>query len=188
MKCDLAHALAAIEELPKPAIIAISGFGGSGKSTFARKIGEALNAPIIGVDSFWRATDLENYQRWEIVDFERLEREVLKPFSTGSRMLRYGEFNWSRNRIGESTSISVNDTLLIEGIGLFRPELMPYYGYKIWIDCPIDLAVARGKKRDREQYGTPQDELWDGIWRENDLQCFEAFGPLKNADCVIKNC
>ena len=179
--------IATIRELSKPALIAISGFGGSGKSTTARQIGAALDAPIIGVDSFWRTTDDEIYQRWEIVDYARLAREVLQPFATGSRVLNYAEFDWSQNKIGEMKTITVNDTLVVEGIGLFRSKLMKYFSYTIWIECPIDVAVTRGKKRDRDEYGVPQDERWDGIWRENDLQCFEEFAPMKSADCIIKN-
>ncbi|MBI4088941.1 hypothetical protein HY415_02490 [Candidatus Kaiserbacteria bacterium] len=36
--------------LKKPANIAISGFDGAGKSTFANLLGSAINAPIICVD------------------------------------------------------------------------------------------------------------------------------------------
>ncbi len=44
-----------IHTLPKPIIIGISGFGGSGKSTCALELGKKLQAPLIGVDSFFKS-------------------------------------------------------------------------------------------------------------------------------------
>ena len=36
-------------------------------------------------------------------------------------------------------------------------------------------------------YGVFQDEQWDGIWRENDLQYYQAFSPREHADFVVDN-
>ena len=156
-------ALSTIQKLPRPAIVAISGFGGSGKSTIAHKIAAELQAPVIGVDSFWQSTTCTTYQYWEVVDFDRLVREILQPFSAGSAELRYGEFDWEKNEVSSQKTIPATDFLIIEGIGVFRPDLMQYFSYTIWIECPLEIAIARGKKRDRDEYGVPQDELWDGI-------------------------
>ena len=62
---------------------------------------------------------------------------------------------------------------------------MKYFNYTIWIDCPIEVAIARGKRRDREDYGISQDENWDGIWRNNDLQYFKRFLPKESADYIL---
>jgi uridine kinase len=176
----------AIRKLSTPAIVALSGFGGSGKSTIARQIGAALDAPVICVDSFYRAT-AEIYRRWEVIDYARLTREVFQPFGAGERVLQYAEFDWAQGRIGDVKTITVNNILIVEGIGLFRPELMKYFSHTIWVNCSLDVAIARGKKRDRDEYGLPPDKRWDGIWRENELQCLAEFSPIENATCVIRN-
>jgi uridine kinase len=44
--------LIAIKNLPKPTLVGVSGFGGSGKSSVARNLSEAWDTPVIGVDSF----------------------------------------------------------------------------------------------------------------------------------------
>ena len=62
---------------------------------------------------------------------------------------------------------------------------MKFFSCTIWIDCPIQEAVERGKRRDREEYNHPQDEYWDSIWKKNDLQCFEEFSPKANVDFVV---
>ena len=175
-----------IQKLKKPFIVAISGFGGSGKTTFANRLASEMHAPIIGVDDFFNTTEQLNYERWEIYDFERLEHEVIKPFLSGSTILSYRAFDWEENELTVFKTIHVDEVLIVEGVGLFRPELMKYYSYTIWIECPIEIAIERGKKRDRSMYGVSQDEKWDGIWRDNEMQCYREFDPMENAECIIK--
>lgn len=175
-----------ISGISKPNIIAISGFAGSGKSTIAREISKQLNIPIICIDEFWKVPDSDDYSMWENIDFKRLKKDVLIPFSSGDLLLTYREFNWLTNEVGDFKTIESNGLLIIEGIGLFRPELMDYFGYTIWIDCPIDVAIARGKRRDNEDYGVNNDISWDGIWKKNDLECYQHFSPEKHSDIVVK--
>ena len=179
--------LETIEQFHEPSIIAISGFGGSGKSTFANKLGEQIHAPIIGIDEFQktRARHAE-FSDWSVMDFERLKREVLEPFLNG-RDIAYGCFDPATDAISHTRTIEHTKFLIIEGVGLFRPELMKYFAYTIWIDVPIERAIEQGKKRDREEYNNPSDEQWDGIWRENDVEYFERYSPRNNADFIFNN-
>lgn len=119
------------------------------------------------------------------MDFNRFEKEVCTPFRAGQNPIEYGLFDWNENRVTKREYVHHAGRLIVEGVGLFRPELLHYFAYKIWIDCPIELAIARGKKRDREEYHNPQDEKWDGIWKKNDLECYQAYTPEKIADEVI---
>jgi uridine kinase len=166
-------------------LIGISGFGGSGKSTFALALGKKIDAPVIGVDSFSKSNVHEGYEFWDVMDFDRLENEVLEPFVSGSPDIKYGDFDWEANKIGKEISLDQEGIVIVEGVGLLRPSLMEYFSCTIWIDCPIQEAIERGKKRDREEYNNPQDEYWDGIWKKNDLQCFEEFSPKANVNFVV---
>lgn len=181
--------VAKCKSLNRPAIIAISGFGGAGKSTFADLLGVAIDAPVIRLDSFARdRLESEEYSLWEAMDFDRLEKEVLIPFSTGARLIQYGGYHWGENKIVKTKAIEHTGSVIIEGVGLLRPELNKYFAYKIWVDCPKEEAVRRGKKRDREVYNTPRDENWDGLWMKNDTEYFETFKPKEVADFVFSNC
>jgi len=184
----LPQVLEKIRSLPKPVLIAISGFGGSGKTTFAEQLSAAINAPIVGVDSFMRDRNLTEYERWEIMDFKRLESEILAPFHTGANPLAYGHFDWGTNGIIETRTINHSGYLVVEGVGLLRPELKKYFSYSIWIDCPLDEANERGKKRDREIHLNPQDEYWNGPWRKSEIEYQETYRPEETADAVISNC
>jgi len=172
--------------LENPAIIAISGFGGAGKSTFANALSSEMDIPIIGVDSFFRGFDIIDYSKWECIDFARLEKEVCLPFLKGNKVINFRAFDWKVNSLGEFKKISHPGKIIIEGIGLFRPDLIDYFTYMIWIDCPIEEAIKRGKQRDREQYISPQGQNWDGIWRRNDEEYWSVFKPKEIANEAIQ--
>jgi uridine kinase len=121
------------------------------------------------------------------MDFDRLENEVLKPFWKNQKTIKYGHFDVPSKSISETIEINSNGTLIIEGVGLFRPKLHKYLTYKIWIDVPLEVAIARGKKRDKDEFHSPADGCWDGIWKENDIQYFDAFKPKDAADLIIQN-
>jgi hypothetical protein len=74
--------------LQSPAIIAVSGFGGAGKSSIASALGSKIGAPVLGIDSFIKDRTIMSYAYWEIMDFKRLEGEVLRPFLEG-KPVRY---------------------------------------------------------------------------------------------------
>lgn len=174
-----------INSLPKPVIVGISGFGGSGKSTFAFELGKKLNAPVVSVDSFSKSNKHDGSQFWDVMDFDRLEKEVFKPVLSGSLSISYGHFDWGENAIVKENAFNHAGIIIVEGVGLFRPALMQYFSCTIWIDCPIEEALARGKKRDTEVHMNPQDKYWDGIWKKNDIEYFESFSPKANVDFVI---
>lgn len=166
-------------------IIAISGFGGSGKSTYAQKISFQIGAPIIDIDTFCKDTKLKDFQYWDLMDYKRLENEILIPYSKGNKTLTYGVFNWEKNKIINNTTISFKDSIIVEGVGLFRQDLLKYFDKKIWIDMSINQSIKNGKLRDKEEYGLKPNPLWDGLWKNNDLQCFKKYRPLDIADTII---
>jgi uridine kinase len=176
-----------IRNLPTPAIVAISGFGGSGKSTAAHTLAEILHAPVISVDQFGIDRSIEDYTHWKGMDFGRLEKEILIPFYKGENPVRYGHWDHAANTVVKTVDVPHSGLLIIEGVGLFRPELSKYLTYKIWLDVPQHIANARGKKRDREVHKNPQDEKWDDPWKRNDEEYFSEYKPKEMADVVISN-
>jgi|SRR3989344_1375515 len=177
-----------VQSIEMPLIIGVSGLGGAGKSTFASLLSSVLDAPVIGVDSFMKNRTLTDYSLWEVMDFKRLEKEVLLPFLAGKNPIQYGHFDWGRNAIEEQRRVNHRGRVIIEGVGLFRPELLRHFSYKIWVNCSIEKAISRGKKRDRKENQNSQDEYWDGIWKKNDQEYLDIFKPREIADAVIDNC
>lgn len=173
-----------LKTLPTPAIIAVSGFGGSGKTTAASMLAELLHAPVICIDSFGEGRGIEDFSHWEGMDFKRFEQEVLAPFSQGVNPISYRSWHHEEN-------VSHDGILLVEGVGLFRPELLKYFSYKIWVDATQDVALERGKKRDQERRNNAPDDAWDakwdGPWQRNDTEHFDTHKPKEQADLIIEN-
>ena len=180
-------AIEKIKNLPTPAIVGVSGFGGSGKTTTANKLADILHAPVVCVDQFSIDRTIEDYTHWKGMGWERLEKEILIPFSLGENPLRYGHWDHGANAVAKTVEVPHAGILIVEGVGLFRPEILKYLSYKIWVDVPQEIANARGKKRDREVHKNPQDEKWDGHWKRNDTEYFETFKPKEIADYIISN-
>ena len=176
-----------IQNIHKPCLVGVSGFGGSGKSTTARELGRLLDIPVVSVDSFMRDRTLVGYHLWEVMDFDRLASEVIQPFRSGERTISYGHFDWDMNSIHHIETLVHDGVLIIEGVGLFRPGVVDAFDCTIWIDCPREEATRRVKLRDREENQNPLDEFWDGIWKENDQEYLDTYSPKEKAEFIIEN-
>ncbi len=174
--------LRSVSGLPVRSLIGISGFGGSGKSTLAARLSAEIDSPILSVDSFFKNNSGLSFSCWEAIDYERLLHEVLVPYKNGGGTVSYHHFDWESNSSSTVRSIGTGVRLIIEGVGLFRPGLLEYFDYTVWIDCSLEVAIKRGKARDRNEYGVDNDLLWDGVWRRNDQEYFERYEPDKKAD------
>jgi myo-inositol catabolism protein IolC len=65
---------------------------------------------------------------------------------------------------------------------------LQYFDYKVWIGCPIEIATARGKARDRLS-GSDEAHIarWDTEWVPKDLKYFNLIHPDKLADFIYIN-
>lgn len=198
-----------ITQLPKPALVGISGFGGAGKSTVAREIKEHISCAVIGVDGFFKTkfaqsltgSTAENVAKHrhriqgataishEWIDFERLRSQVLLPFLQGQTSISYQGLNWETGYIDREETLTITDSaiLVVEGVSLFRPGINELCALKVWIDCPLEVAKSRGKRRDKLEYGVDNDTLWDGIWEQSDRDYYQNYEPHRVADLLIAN-
>lgn len=179
---DIADAIRSSDN--KPALIAIEGFGGAGKSTVAEKLKTALgNAYVIGIDEFIVKENILK-PSWDNGGFDRsrLEKEVLVPFNSGVP-IKYQSLDWESNSLSEPTQVPKVDYLIIEGISTYHPEIEKYYDFKIWVDLPMDEAKRRGHLRDGSNENAAN---WD-LWHQNDLDYLAKYHPDKRADFVFDN-
>ena len=168
----------------KPVLIGIEGFGGSGKTTFATKLRDALgSAYVVNIDDFIVKEKLTE-PSWDKGGFDRarLERQVLLPASK-QESVQYQELIWDTNTLSEPKVVPPVDYLIIEGISCYHPKIEHYYDYKIWINTPIEVAKKRGHARDGSNENA---QHWD-LWAENDLAYQKAYHPELNADFVYDN-
>lgn len=157
---ELATAVKIIKRLPEkqaPHIIAVDGFGGSGKSTIANKLSEYLaDSTVVAMDDFIDKNHFYDSD-WEF----GFDREAVK---------------------AKALSLS-NTYIIIEGISSTHPSLESTYDFSIWVDTPIDVAKSRGQLRDK---GNENENKWD-LWAKNDMKYFKKYHPKEKADITIIN-
>jgi len=172
-------------------VIAISGFCGSGKSTYAQWMleqcgGRGCHCAVVSVDSFMMTPTIDwdgHYK--DDLDLERLVDQVLVAARSGS--FSYDVYDWYQRQIGGQVVHDDLDVVIIEGVRLFQPDLMQYFDLSIWIDTDLQVGRQRGIDRDQNVYNNLLMELWDGVWTPRDMQHFEAHRPDLLADFVVAN-
>lgn len=166
-------------------VIGIEGFGGSGKSTIAARLRDALvSAAVVQMDSFI-VKDKVLEPSWDngAYDHIRLKEQVLIP-ARGGLPIEYQEFLWDENKVSDAMiQVPAVEFLVVEGISAYHPIIASYYDYKIWVDTPIEVARERGRARDADN---ENEEHWD-LWAENDLRYLKAHRSDRVADAILSN-
>lgn len=164
--------------LAKRLIIAIDGFGGSGKSTFAQKLREKFpTAGIVSVDHFYQpiTSDGENEFHWE-----RFEQEAINPLRSGKEF-RYRPYNWKLQVFQDEVVIDCDQHVIVEGVYSTQEKFRDAYDVKIWIDAPDEVRLQRGVARD----GELMRPMWENVWIPYTKKYMEEHQPHLSADIVI---
>jgi uridine kinase len=169
-----------------PFLAGISGFGGSGKSTLATRLAIALpSARWLSIDNFWRP-DLDIIApdgEYPCFDRERLRHQVLEPARSG-QPVHYQCLDDREKDYEVWRTVPECQVLIVEGCTLFHPTLRGYFDAKIWVDCPLEIATARGIARDNAQFGNGVDMTahWKEKWEPNERYFLAKHQPEKCAD------
>lgn len=149
-----------------PLIIAISGASGSGKSLFAENIythfaetGKAVQ--VLREDHYYRAQDhltMEERERNNYDHPKAFEHELLKAHLSALRAgesIDYPSYCFkTHTRLPKTERLTPAPVIILEGIMLFaRPELLPLYDVKIFVDTPLDICLMRRMMRDLNERG-----------------------------------
>ena len=179
-----------IEEINKSRkskfIIGIDGFGGSGKSTFAKELMEIIkNTEIVHMDDFYKSEDMRKEPNTSneigfFFDWRKVESQVLKPF-TNNLEISFQKYDWPSDSLKYWQNISKESNVIVEGVYSTRKELSKYYDLKIWIDCPTEICLARGIERD----GVEIIDHWKNVWLKQEKEYIEKHKPFLYADFKI---
>jgi energy-coupling factor transporter ATP-binding protein EcfA2 len=155
-------------------LVAVDGHAGSGKSTFAGLLSEALGgAPVLPLDSL--ATHDEPFE-WT----GRLRQQVLEPLHRGAPA-HYLPYDWQARRFGSARTLPPAPVVLIEGVGAGRAALRPRLACLLWMELPRAQAWQRGRRRD----GPALAAFWDG-WTMAEQRHFAADPSRPFADHLVR--
>ncbi len=133
-----------------PAVIAIDGRCGSGKTTLAAALAEWYDCNVIHIDDFFLRPEQRTEQRLatpgENVDHERFLKEVLLPLQTG-KSFSYCPFDCSTGTLGAPITVEPKALTVVEGSYSLHPSLRPYYRFSIFLDVDAETQMRRIVKR-----------------------------------------
>lgn len=166
-------------------LIAVDGCGGSGKSTFAQRLQRLLpDAEIVHGDDFYLPSRVRPKDAGESIgadfDLQRLRQQVIEPLSRDEPGY-YQQYDWIRDELAGFKSIPAGGIVIIEGIYALLPPLTDYYDYRIWVECPSEMRLARGLARD----GESARDLWVSRWMPAEDRYVEQFQPQHKADLIV---
>jgi len=175
MKLPIAEAIKEVKPQGRlTKIVAIDGYGGSGKSELADRLaGKLGKATVVRTDDFARP----NVPGWE---WDRLRAQVLEPL-INDRPGRYQRYDWGTDTLAEWHDVPVGGTLIVEGVSSMRDELGKYWDFAIWLDSPYDIRLQRGVERD----GEAMRSKWTDVWMPEEDAYFNVQRPDKKANLII---
>jgi uridine kinase len=157
----------------KTVLIAVDGFGGSGKTTIAQWLAGRLGGTRVCSDDFARPGVLG----WE---WRRFEEQVLSPLLE-DRIALYQRYDWDEDRLAEWHEIEPGGLVIAEGVSISRKELGDPWDLKIWVEAPYELRLARGVERD----GEAMRDTWVNFWMPQEERYVEEQRPHERADYVV---
>lgn len=161
--------------------IAIDGYGGSGKSTFADMLSKEIGAEIIHIDDFTGAGSSDDWYKVIIT-------RVFKPITQGAKTLTYTPAKWWEEHNPEPVvDQRITPIMILEGVGSLRKELAPFLSAGVFVDTPREVCLERGLERDRGMDGKTDKQITEqwNTWLNADDRYFEMDNPKATAKYVV---
>jgi uridine kinase len=181
---DIVDAIDRLRDKLGRVAVGVSGYAGAGKSVLVRHLVDVVDDAVrLRGDDF---LDPQRVHRrsadWDGVERDRLRREALEPFRAGAPVA-VRPLDWNTGHHGAPTPLPRASVLILDAIGIFHPELLPWFDLTVWVDVDLQVAQAQGMARDRAA-GRDHDTLWTDVWTPNDREFEQVFSPRNHATIV----
>lgn len=177
--------------------IGICGGTGSGKTTIARKIVDAVGAEevvLVEQDSYYRnLADMPlderhqaNFDHPDAIDSEMLVNHLLR-LKQGLTVEMPVYDMVTHTRTGEIVTIEPRQVVIVEGILIFSsPRILDLLDVRVFVDTPDDVRLIRRLRRDVTERGRSFERTLDQYERTIRPMHFEFVEPSKrHADIII---
>ncbi len=181
----------------KPLIIGIAGGTGSGKSTVAHRIAEALtpaSVAFIDMDAYYRnftqlTLDERRKVNWDHPDAFDLDLLVAHLGQLADRKaIEKPVYDFVQHaRAAEVVHVAAADVIVIDGILLFVDErVRDRCDVKVFVDTDADERLIRRIRRDMKVRGRPLEEILDQYLTTVQPMHLQFVEPSKRyADLII---
>ena len=178
-------------------IIGICGGTGSGKTTIARAIVEAVGAQnviLIEQDSYYRnLSDMPlderrqaNFDHPDSIDSDMLVNHIMRLKQGLTVEMPLYDFK-THTRSDRIEIIEPKPVVIVEGILIFaEPRVLDLLDVRVYVDTPDDIRLMRRLKRDFTERGRSFERTLDQYARTIRPMHFEFVEPSKrHADIII---
>ena len=189
-----------------PFLVAIDGIDCAGKTTFSSSLAGSLAARRhhvvrASIDGFHNPREIriqqgklspQGFYR-DSFDYDYLIEQVLKPIKelTQPNSVPLAKFDWRSDQEVSSGSVEVSpdSTIIFEGVFLFRPELISFWDFKIFLHIPFEVSLERGLQRDAEQLGGVEKtrEKYMKRYIPGQKIYLREAEPMRHADLIFDN-
>lgn len=190
LQTEYAHcfpALQAINQLMqvgKPAVIAIDGRCGSGKTHFSALLQKLFPCNVVHTDDFYLPFQSRTpHWKDEVggnMDFSRLLSEILIPASSGNPLI-YRPYDCHAGRLSEAAKLPVCPLTVVEGSYSTHPHLADKYDMKIFLTCSQEEQERRLKAREGSAFSAFQRQ-----WIPFEERYLKACDTEAHSDFVIE--
>jgi uridine kinase len=156
----------------KPLIIGIAGGTGSGKSTVARKVAEALpeaSVAFIEMDAYYRDFRHLTLEQLHLVNWDHPDAFDIDRFTDDVAALSRGEpiesplYEFTtHSRAASTRRVEPADVVVLDGILLLAlPTVRTLCDVKVFVDADADVRLIRRIRRDMAGRGRSLDSVLD---------------------------
>lgn len=160
-------------------LVAIDGGSCAGKTTFAARLGERLNANVFHMDDYFLPPQMRTSERLAMpggnVDSERFLQKVLLPLTRGEPV-RSRRYDCHADALLPPVEYPPRSVAVVEGAYSLRPDLAPYYDLKLF--CRVD--PVRQIERVLQRNGPKMAQIFRERWIPMENAYFQAF-PIESS-------
>jgi uridine kinase len=161
----------------RPLVIGIAGCSGSGKTTLAAELARQLEATLFPLDLYYRDLSqfpLDSRHKRNFDHPDSLESELILEHVQGlarGETIRRPVYDFNRHErvAGAYETVAPGRVVIVEGIlALHYAELLPLYGFSIYVSAPDEVCLARRIDRDGRERGRTEESVraqWEATTR-----------------------